>query len=139
MDLTRSQVFLELARTVFQEQDHLEPTMVTILSNFLQLIGKPSQTCNAVNMKSIMFVSHFYGVSKYFISYVERSTEIKFFMLSYRILKTFTIKISIIVAGYVSNTTRKRLSSRNLLIVVVLYIYFLNIVFTDLEAKVFGC
>ena len=68
LDLTRSQVFLELARTVFQEQDHLEPTMVTILSNFLQLIGKPSQTCNAVNMKSIMFVSHFYGVSKYFIS-----------------------------------------------------------------------
>ena len=54
MDLTRSQVFLELARTVFQEQDHLEPTMVTILSNFLQLIGKPSQTCNAVNMKSII-------------------------------------------------------------------------------------
>ena len=56
MDLTRSQVFLELARTVFQEQDHLEPTMVTILSNFLQLIGKPSQTCNAVNMKSITFL-----------------------------------------------------------------------------------
>ena len=54
LDLTRSQVFLELARTVFQEQDHLEPTMVTILSNFLQLIGKPSQTCNAVDMKSIM-------------------------------------------------------------------------------------
>ena len=64
LDLTRSQVFLELARTVFQEQDHLEPTMVTILSNFLQLIGKPSQTCNAVNMKSIMFVSHFYGLLK---------------------------------------------------------------------------
>ena len=40
-------------------------------------------------------------------------------MLSYRILKTFTIKISIIVAGYVSNTTRKVLSSTNLLILVV--------------------
>ena len=54
LDLTRSQVFLELARTVFQEQDHLEPTMVTILSNFLQLIGKQSKTCNAVSIKSII-------------------------------------------------------------------------------------
>ena len=40
-------------------------------------------------------------------------------MLSYVILKIFTIKISIIVAGYVSNTTRKLLSSWNLLTVVV--------------------
>ena len=48
LELTRSQVFLELARTVFREQDHLEPTMVTILSNFLQLIGKASQRWNAV-------------------------------------------------------------------------------------------
>ena len=46
LELTRSQVFLELARIVFREQDHLEPTMVTILSNFLQMIGKPHYIIN---------------------------------------------------------------------------------------------
>ena len=32
------QVFLELARAVFRDQSHIEPTMVTILANFLALI-----------------------------------------------------------------------------------------------------
>ena len=38
LELARSEVFLELARAVFREQSHIEPTMVTILSNFLTLI-----------------------------------------------------------------------------------------------------
>ena len=32
------QVFLELARAVFRDQSHIEPTMITILTNFLALI-----------------------------------------------------------------------------------------------------
>ncbi len=38
LELSRSEVFLELARTVFREPSHLEPTMLTILTNFLSLI-----------------------------------------------------------------------------------------------------
>ena len=49
LELTRSQMFLELARVVFREQDHLEPTMVTILSNFLQIIG------NYTSLRSLVF------------------------------------------------------------------------------------
>ena len=38
LELSRSEVFLELARTVFREPSRLEPTMLTILTNFLSLI-----------------------------------------------------------------------------------------------------
>ena len=38
LELARSEVFLELARTVFREPTRLEATMMTILSNFLSLI-----------------------------------------------------------------------------------------------------
>lgn len=38
LELARSEVFLELARTVFREPSRLEPTMLTILTNFLSLI-----------------------------------------------------------------------------------------------------
>lgn len=38
LELARSEVFLELARTVFREPTRLEPTMLTILTNFLSLI-----------------------------------------------------------------------------------------------------
>ena len=38
MELARSEVFLELARAVFGEKSRLEPTMRTILTNFLTVI-----------------------------------------------------------------------------------------------------
>ena len=38
LELTRSEVFLELAHTVFQEQSRIEPTIRRILSNFLTMI-----------------------------------------------------------------------------------------------------
>merc|ERR1719242_2443134 len=38
LELARSEVFLELARTVFREFQGLESTMLTILTNFLSLI-----------------------------------------------------------------------------------------------------
>ena len=38
LELARSEVFLELARTVFREPTRLETTMLTILTNFLSLI-----------------------------------------------------------------------------------------------------
>ena len=38
IQLITLQVFLELARAVFRDQNHIEPTMVTILTNFLALI-----------------------------------------------------------------------------------------------------
>ena len=38
LELTRSEVFLELARTVFREPTRLETTMLIILTNFLALI-----------------------------------------------------------------------------------------------------
>ena len=38
LELARSEVFLELARTVFREPTRLEATMLTILTNFLSLI-----------------------------------------------------------------------------------------------------
>lgn len=38
LELTRSEVFLELAHTVFGEQSRIEPTLRTILSNFLTMI-----------------------------------------------------------------------------------------------------
>ncbi len=38
LELARSEVFLELARTVFAEQSRIEPTVKTILANFLTMI-----------------------------------------------------------------------------------------------------
>ena len=38
LELTRSEVFLELAHTVFSEQARIEPTVRTILTNFLTMI-----------------------------------------------------------------------------------------------------
>lgn len=38
LELTRSEVFLELAQTVFSEQSRIEPTIKTILANFLVMI-----------------------------------------------------------------------------------------------------
>ena len=38
LELTRSEVFLELAHTVFSEQARIEPTIRTILTNFLTMI-----------------------------------------------------------------------------------------------------
>ena len=38
LELARSEVFLELARTIFEEQGRIEPTIASILANFLTMI-----------------------------------------------------------------------------------------------------
>lgn len=48
LELSRSEVFLELARTVFREPSRLEPTMLTILMNFLSLID--CERCQVLNL-----------------------------------------------------------------------------------------
>ena len=50
LELSRSEVFLELARTVFREPSRLEPTMLTILTNFLSLID-----CERCQVRNLIF------------------------------------------------------------------------------------